>query len=150
MLDFAAPALRSFGVRVQDLEVIARMCERRVTQADMVLHMAQAYEEPLALGAALVSAFQNEEIFERYLAKAEPLPVLSPENPIKFHISRLGGGRPIGRLAADLGMPLALVEDILEPYLREGTVRAIDHPELGRLYRRSSKGPGPTEKSNAG
>jgi len=136
MLNLAAEGLNLLGAEIKDLTTIAKMIEKRQTQADFILTLYELDKDPHRLLRTIATIFQDEEAFGKYLDMAPILPPVAPMD-IRDHIlSKIAIGSRIGELS--FFSPLAPwdLDRVLEELERDGLIEVQYDPIWGRMYSR--------------
>lgn len=130
MLERARPGLERFGAAGR-LELIPRMLERRFTQADLLLRMAEWYDDPLVLADAAVHLLREPTAFEQALPVAPTLPAVPRRAPEERLWACIGRRTHLDSLRAELRWPPALIEQRVAALEAEGKVRVETEPLTG-------------------
>jgi len=136
MLNLAAEGLNLLGAEIKDLTTIAKMIEKRQTQADFILTLYELDKDPHRLLRTIATIFQDKEAFGKYLDMAPILPPVAPMD-IRDHIlSKIAIGSRIGELS--FFSPLAPwdLDRVLEELERDGLIEVQYDPIWGRMYSR--------------
>lgn len=130
MLERAQPGLERFGAAGR-LELIPRMLERRWTQADLLLRLAEWYDDPLCLADAAVHLLREPAAFEQSLANAPVLPVRPRREPDERLWACIGRRTHFDALRSVLRWPPAEIERRVSALEADGKVRVETDPLAG-------------------
>jgi len=134
MLNLAEEGINLLGAEFKDLITIAKMIEKRQTQADFILTLYELEKDPHRLLRTMATIFQDEGAFGKWLDIAPVLPPIVPMD-IKDHIlSKITIGSRIGELS--LFSPLSPwdLDKVLEELEKDGLIKVQYDPIWGKMY----------------
>ena len=126
MLDECQEELRALGVKRSDLGVVNTMLEKRISQADYVLNLAERYPDPWCLASAYAKLIRHWDVFDEYVASApalEPVPLIDEATILAEHLAIIGEGTYFYRSREAMFYPAPVADAIIERMLEQGVVR---------------------------
>lgn len=139
MLDECRESLGELGATREDFAITQKMLDKRTTQSDRVIELAERYPDDYALTGAWSKLTRHWNGFEEWLDGApalEPLSAPGEEEVLHAHRAIIGEGTHFYRTRDAMFWPPPAADAMLEQLIERGDVRRERTTERGTLLHR--------------